>query len=104
MTVAENLEMGGFVYRSDKNELHRRVDRVYELFPALRTAEGSGPTRSRAGSNRCRPWASPCCTTPPSSMIDELSLGLAPIIVQELIGVIDGLKAAGETLIIVDSP
>ena len=35
MTMAENLEMGGFVYRSDKAELRRRTDRVYELFPAL---------------------------------------------------------------------
>ena len=77
-------------------------DRVYELFPALRDRAASGPTRCRVASSRCWPWPSPCCTTRPVLMIDELSLGLAPIMVQELIEVIDGLKAAGVTMIIVE--
>ena len=41
MTVAENLEMGGFVYRSERAELHRRTERVYELFPHLKERRGA---------------------------------------------------------------
>src|ERR1700722_4800287 len=102
MTVAENLEMGGFVYRSDKNELRRRVDRVYELFPALRDRRGERAEALSGGQQQMLALAIAMLHDPAVLMIDELSLGLAPIIVQELIGVIDGLKTAGETLIIVE--
>ena len=43
-----------------------------------------------------------CCTIPRCSLIDELSLGLAPLVVQELLGVIERLKAEGMTIIIVE--
>ena len=102
MTVAENLEMGGFVYRSDKTELRRRIDRVYELFPALQNRRGERADSLSGGQQQMLALAIAMLHDPAVLMIDELSLGLAPIIVQELIEVIDGLKAAGETLIIVE--
>ena len=58
MTAAENLEMGGFVYRSHRADLRRRINHVLELFPVLRERRGSGPARSRAESSRCSPWRS----------------------------------------------
>ena len=102
MTVAENLEMGGFVYRSDKSDLRRRTDRVYELFPALRDRRGEQADSLSGGQQQMLALGIAMLHDPAVLMIDELSLGLAPIIVQELIEVIDGLKAAGETLIIVE--
>jgi ABC-type branched-subunit amino acid transport system ATPase component len=102
MTVAENLEMGGFVYRSDKAELRRRTDRVYDLFPALQERRGERADSLSGGQQQMLALAVAMLHDPAVLMIDELSLGLAPIIVQELIEVIDGLKAAGETLIIVE--
>ncbi len=102
MTVAENLEMGGFVYRSDRDELRRRTDRVYELFPALTDRRGERADSLSGGQQQMLALAIAMLHDPAVLMIDELSLGLAPIIVQELIEVIDGLKAAGVTLIIVE--
>jgi ABC-type branched-subunit amino acid transport system ATPase component/predicted MFS family arabinose efflux permease len=102
MTVAENLEMGGFVYRSDRDELRRRTQRVYELFPALRDRRGERADSLSGGQQQMLALAIAMLHDPAVLMIDELSLGLAPIIVQELIEVIDGLKAAGVTLIIVE--
>ena len=67
MTVTENLEMGGFVYRSDRAELRRRIERVFELFPPLNERRADAPTRSQAGSSRCWRWPSPCCTIRRSS-------------------------------------
>jgi ABC-type branched-subunit amino acid transport system ATPase component/predicted MFS family arabinose efflux permease len=102
MTVAENLEMGGFVYRSDRDELRRRTDRVYELFPALTDRRGERADSLSGGQQQMLALAIAMLHDPAVLMIDELSLGLAPIIVQELIEVIDGLKAAGVTMIIVE--
>jgi ABC-type branched-subunit amino acid transport system ATPase component len=102
MTVAKNLEMGGFVYRSDRDEFRRRTDRVYELFPALKTRRGERADALSGGQQQMLALAIAMLHDPAVLMIDELSLGLAPIIVQELIEVVDGLKAAGVTLIIVE--
>ena len=102
MTVAENLEMGGFVYRSDRAELRRRTERVYELFPAIKDRRGERADSLSGGQQQMLALAIAMLHDPAVLMIDELSLGLAPIIVQELIEVVDGLKAAGVTLIIVE--
>ena len=102
MTVAENLEMGGFVYRSDRAELRRRTERVYELFPAIKDRRGERADSLSGGQQQMIALAIAMLHDPAVLMIDELSLGLAPIIVQELIEVVDGLKAAGQTLIIVE--
>ena len=95
MTVAENLEMGGFVYRSDRAELRRRTERVYELFPAIKDRRGERADSLSGGQQQMLALAIAMLHDPAVLMIDELSLGLAPIIVQELIEVVDGLKAAG---------
>ena len=102
MTVAENLEMGGFVYRSERAELHRRTERVYELFPHLKERRGARADSLSGGQQQMLALAMAMLHDPAVLMIDELSLGLAPIIVQELIEVVDGLKAEGVTLIIVE--
>ncbi len=102
MTVAENLEMGGFVYRSDRAELRRRTERVYELFPAIKDRRGERADALSGGQQQMLALAIAMLHDPAVLMIDELSLGLAPIIVQELIEVVDGLKREGVTLIIVE--
>ncbi len=102
MTVKENLEMGGFMYRSDRDELRRRTERVYELFPALKDRRGEPADALSGGQQQMLALAISMLHDPAVLMIDELSLGLAPIIVQELIEVVDGLKTAGVTLIIVE--
>jgi ABC-type branched-subunit amino acid transport system ATPase component/predicted MFS family arabinose efflux permease len=102
MTIAENLEMGGFVYRSDKAELRRRIERVYELFPALTKRRKERADSLSGGQQQMLALAIAMLHDPQVLIIDELSLGLAPIVVQELIGVVEGLKAEGVTLIIVE--
>jgi ABC-type branched-subunit amino acid transport system ATPase component len=102
MTIAENLEMGGFVYRSDKAELHRRTERVYALFPALTERRKERADSLSGGTQQMLALAIAMLHDPQVLIIDELSLGLAPIVVQELIGVVEGLKAEGVTLIIVE--
>ena len=102
MTVAENLEMGGFVYRSDRADLRRRTDRVLELFPVLRERRTQRAGSLSGGEQQMLALAIVMLHEPEILMIDELSLGLAPIVVQSLLEVVESLKAAGVTLIIVE--
>jgi ABC-type branched-subunit amino acid transport system ATPase component/predicted MFS family arabinose efflux permease len=102
MTVRENLEMGGFAYRGDRADLERRIDRVLSLFPALREATGRRADTMSGGQQQMLALAIAMLHDPEVLMIDELSLGLAPIVVQELITVVDRLKSEGVTMIIVE--
>ena len=102
MSVAENLEMGGFVYRSDRADLRRRIDRVLELFPVLRERRAQRAGSLSGGEQQMLALAIVMLHEPEILMIDELSLGLAPIVVQSLLEVVESLKAAGVTLIIVE--
>ena len=102
MTVNENLEMGGFAYRTDRADLRRRIDRVLDLFPVLNVARARRADTMSGGEQQMLALAIALLHDPQVLMIDELSLGLAPIIVQELIGVVDRLKGEGVTMIIVE--
>jgi ABC-type branched-subunit amino acid transport system ATPase component len=102
MTVVENLEMGGFVYRSDRADLRRRTDRVLELFPVLQDRRRQRAGSLSGGEQQMLALAIVMLHEPEILMIDELSLGLAPIVVQSLLEVVQGLKTAGVTLIIVE--
>jgi ABC-type branched-subunit amino acid transport system ATPase component/predicted MFS family arabinose efflux permease len=102
MTIAENLEMGAFAYRSDRADLNRRVERVFDLFPMLADRRTKRADTLSGGQQQMLALAIALLHDPQVLMIDELSLGLAPIVVQELIQVVERLKAEGVTLIIVE--
>jgi ABC-type branched-subunit amino acid transport system ATPase component len=102
MTVRENLEMGGFVYRGDQADLERRIGRMFNLFPALEEAKGRRADTMSGGQQQMLALAIALLHDPQVLMIDELSLGLAPVVVQELIGVVERLKSEGVTMIIVE--
>jgi ABC-type branched-subunit amino acid transport system ATPase component/predicted MFS family arabinose efflux permease len=102
MTVLENLEMGGFAYRSDRDDLRRRVERVFTLFPILEEAKTHRADTLSGGQQQMLALSIAMLHDPQVLMIDELSLGLAPIVVQELIEVVKRLKREGVTMIIVE--
>ena len=102
MTVADNLTIGGFSYRSDKEDLRRRKDRVLRLFPTLSRLLSRRAGSLSGGEQQMLALAIALLHDPEVLIIDELSLGLAPIVVQELIEVVERLKADGVTMIIVE--
>jgi ABC-type branched-subunit amino acid transport system ATPase component/predicted MFS family arabinose efflux permease len=102
MTVHENLEMAAFVYRHEDADFRRRLDRAYELFPALAERRRNAASQLSGGEQQMLALAMTLLHDPEVLAIDELSLGLAPLVVQELLGVIERLKAEGMTIILVE--
>ena len=102
MTVADNLEMGAFRYRRDQADVRRRIDRVLGLYPALAARLRDKAGDLSGGQQQMLALARVMLHEPDVLIIDELSLGLAPTVVQDLLGHIDRLREAGQTMIIVE--
>jgi ABC-type branched-subunit amino acid transport system ATPase component len=102
MTIRENLEMGAYVYRSDAEDCERRIARVLELFSALADRQDELAASLSGGQQQMLALAITLLHDPDVLLIDELSLGLSPIVVQELLGVVERLKEGGMTIVIVE--
>ena len=102
MTVGENLEIGAYPYRHEPADRQRRIDRVLEIFPVLETRLDQPAGTLSGGQQQMLGLARVLLHDPEVLLIDELSLGLAPIVVQELLAVIGRLREAGMTIVIVE--
>ena len=100
LTVRENLVIGGVtVERADRDG---RVDEVFEQFPWLAERHGQLAGTLSGGQQQMLALARALMARPRLLMIDELSLGLAPTIVSELLSVVAALRERGVAVVIVD--
>ena len=102
MTVHQNLTMGAYIHRRDRDDVTGRIDRVLELFPDLAQRQGQGAASLSGGQQQMLALARVLLHDPEILLIDELSLGLAPTVVQDLLGIIEQLQEQGQTIIIVE--
>ena len=100
-TVVENLLMGGY-QRPDRNRLERDFDAMFAMFPRLAERKTQRPARCRAASSRC--WRSRAASSRSRKclLLDEPTLGLAPIIVEEISRTIRTLAEGGMTILIAE--
>ncbi len=99
LSVEENLRMAGFLHHRD---LDRRVGAALGRFPALADRRTAAARDLSGGQQQMLALAMALVHEPDVLIIDELSLGLAPIMVQELVGIVADLKAQGMTMVIVE--
>jgi ABC-type branched-subunit amino acid transport system ATPase component/predicted MFS family arabinose efflux permease len=102
MSVAQNLEMGAFAYRKDRADRDRRITRVYDLFPILQAKKADRADSLSGGQQQMLGLARALLHDPEILLVDELSLGLAPVAVQELLVVLERLCSEGLTIVVVE--
>jgi branched-chain amino acid transport system ATP-binding protein len=102
LTVEENLRLGGHLLRRRPAERAAGIDRAIALFPWMGTRRSQLAGTLSGGEQQMLAIARALVTEPKLLMVDELSLGLAPIIVEELLGTLATLHEAGTTLLIVE--
>ena len=100
MSVSENLDMGGYT-RSDA-ENSETLQRVYERFPRLKERMGQMAGTLSGGEQQMLAMGRALMSKPDLLMLDEPSMGLAPILVQEIFDIIKELNAAGTTILLVE--
>jgi ABC-type branched-subunit amino acid transport system ATPase component/branched-subunit amino acid ABC-type transport system permease component len=102
LTVAENLRLAGWMLRHDQAQLAAKTAEVLELFPALAARIDLPAGALSGGEQQMLGLAGALITSPDVLMIDELSLGLAPTVVAELLDVVRRINEAGTTVVIVE--
>ncbi|MFA5671874.1 MAG: ABC transporter ATP-binding protein [Synergistaceae bacterium] len=101
LTVLENLKLGGYS-RKDKSGLEESIERGFKLFPRLKErAWQKGGTLS-GGEQQMLALARALMSDPELIMMDEPSLGLAPLLVQEVFDIIREINKEGKTILLVE--
>jgi branched-chain amino acid transport system ATP-binding protein len=101
MSVEENLEMGAYSARASR-KFASQLERVYALFPRLAQRRRQRAGTFSGGEQQMLAIARGLMSDPEILIIDELSLGLAPIVVQQLFWTLKGLKDEGLSILLVE--
>jgi ABC-type branched-subunit amino acid transport system ATPase component/predicted MFS family arabinose efflux permease len=102
LTIDQNLAVSARLNAKSHKDVQAGIDRMYELFPELAERRKQMATSLSGGEQQMLALARVLIHDPEILMIDELSLGLAPVVVQRLLEVVEQLKARGQTMIIVE--
>jgi len=101
MSVRDNLEMGAFT-RTNSAEVADSLEMVFERFPRLKEREGQSAGTLSGGEQQMLAMGRALMSKPRLLMLDEPSMGLAPILVQEIFNIIKALHDAGTTVLLVE--
>ena len=101
MTVAENLDLGAYT-RSDKAEISNDLAEIYALFPRLQERQNQAAGTMSGGEQQMLAVGRALMSRPQLLLLDEPSLGLAPILVKEIFAVVKRIRERGVTVLLVE--
>jgi branched-chain amino acid transport system ATP-binding protein len=101
LTVRENLEMGAYTCR-DRQDINAGMERVYAIFPRLKERRRQVAGTLSGGEQQMLAMGRGLMAQPRLLLLDEPSMGLAPILVDEIFNVITGINKTGTTILLVE--
>lgn len=101
MTIVENLELGAYL-RRDKADIKKDMDHVYDLFPILGQRKRQMAGTLSGGEQQMLAMARALMSKPEILLLDEPSMGLAPLLVREIFDIIVNINKEGTTILLVE--
>jgi branched-chain amino acid transport system ATP-binding protein len=101
MTVLENLEMGAY-HRNDRSEIRQDMDRVFDLFPRLKERTKQEAGTMSGGEQQMLAIGRALMSRPKLLLLDEPSMGLAPVLVERIFEIIREINNQGTTILLVE--
>lgn len=101
LTVLQNLKMGAYT-RKDKNEIEQTLDTIYKRFPRLKERQNQLAGTLSGGEQQMLAMGRALMSHPKIILMDEPSMGLSPIFVNEIFDIIKSVSASGTTVLLVE--